>query len=114
MLANQFPHHLIELLEPRIAPALAVINPLFDLTVGPGKTGADIDLSRLFDPAVSGNGHTIVTLTTNLDTDLEAPGIQASAPIVIELLDDEAPLSASDHQRLHPAVRSRLVQEDRE
>ena len=32
----------IEPLEARIAPALAVLNPLADLTVGPGKTGADI------------------------------------------------------------------------
>jgi hypothetical protein len=100
MLDDRLPHALIELLEPRIAPALAVINPLFDLMVGPGKTGADVDLSRLFDPAVSGAGHTIVTLTTNFDADLDTPGIQESAPIVIELLDDEAPALGAEFSEL--------------
>ena len=64
----------IELLEARIAPALAVLNPLADLTVGPGKTGADIDLSRMFDPIITDSGHTIVTLHTNFDSDPNTPG----------------------------------------
>ena len=96
MLDDRFRPALIELLEPRIAPALAVINPLFDLTVGPGKIGADIDLSRVFDPLITDNGHTIVTLNTNFDADPETDGIQPSEPIVIELLDDEAPLSVQN------------------
>ncbi len=89
-------HAPIEPLEARIAPALAVLNPLADLIVGPGKTGADIDLSRLFDPLVTDNGHTIVTLQTNFDGDPNTPGVQASSPIVIELFDDIAPLSVQN------------------
>lgn len=87
---------IIEALEARIAPALAVLNPLADLTVGPGKTGADIDLSRMFDPIITDKGHTIITLTTNFDGDPNTPGIQASSPIVIELFDDLAPLSVQN------------------
>ncbi len=87
---------LLEPLEPRIAPAIAVVNPLPDITVGPYKTGADIDLSRMLDQFVTDNGHTIVTLTTNLDTDTFTPGIQPGPPIVIELLDDLAPLSVQN------------------
>ena len=84
----------IELLEARIAPALAVLNPLADLTVGPGKTGADIDLSRMFDPIITDSGHTIVTLHTNFDSDPNTPGVQGD--IVIEMLDDQAPLSVQN------------------
>ena len=87
-------HATIEPLEARIAPALAVLHPLADLTVGPGKTGADIDLSRLFDPVISDNGHTIVTLHTNFDNDPNTDGVQGD--IVIEMLDDEAPLSVQN------------------
>ena len=89
-------HCQIEPLEARIAPALMVVNPLADLTVGPGKTGADIDLSRLFDPSITDNGHTIVTLQTNFDSDPATAGIQASSPIVIELFDDAAPLTVQN------------------
>ena len=96
MLSHRPFHALIEPLEARIAPALIVLNPLADLTVGPGKAGADIDLSRLFDPLISDNGHTIVTLQTNFDSDPATPRIQASLPIVIELLDDEAPLTVQN------------------
>ena len=84
----------IEPLEARIAPALAVLNPLADLTVGPGKTGVDIDLSRLFDPTITDNGHTIVTLHTNFDNDPLTAGIQGD--IVIEMFDDAAPLSVQN------------------
>ncbi len=91
---SRFPHALIEPLEARIAPALAVLNPLGDLTVGPGKTGADIDLSRLFDPIISDNGRTIVTLHTNFDSDPDTAGVQGD--IVIEMLDDAAPLSVQN------------------
>ena len=89
-------HCLIEPLEARIAPALMVVNPLADLTVGPGKTGVDVDLSHLFDPDTSFNAHTIVTLETNFDSDPIAPGIQASSPIVIEMFDDAAPLTVQN------------------
>lgn len=87
---------MIEPLEARIAPALTVINPLADLIVSPGQTGADIDLSRLFDPSITDSGHTIVTLRTNFDSDPATAGIQASAPIVIELFDDAAPLTVQN------------------
>ena len=87
MFAHRPSHFPIEPLEARIAPALTVINPLADLIVGPGQTGADIDLSRLFDPSITDNGHTLVTLQTNFDSDPATAGIQASAPIVIELFE---------------------------
>ena len=87
---------MIEPLEARIAPALTVINPLADLIVGPGKTGADLDLSRLFDPSITDNGHTIVTLQTNFDSDPATAGIQASVPIIIELFDEAAPLTVQN------------------
>ena len=85
---------MIEPLEARIAPALTVLHPLADLTVGPGKTGADLDLSRLFDPIIADNGHTIVTLHTNFDSDPDTAGVQGD--IVIEMLDDQAPLSVQN------------------
>ena len=94
MFESLLPHAPIEPLEARIAPALVVLHPLADLTVGPGKTGADIDLSRLFDPAITDNGHTIVTLHTNFDSDPVTAGIQGD--IVIEMLDHEAPLTVQN------------------
>ena len=94
MFTSRLPHAAIEPLEARIAPALALLNPLADLTVGPGKTGVDIDLSRMFDPTITDDGHTIVTLHTNFDNDPVTAGIQGD--IVIEMLDDEAPLSVQN------------------
>ena len=94
MFEPRYPHAAIEPLEARIAPALTVLHPLADLTVGPGKTGADIDLSRLFDPIITDRGHTIVTLHTNFDNDPNTAGIQGD--IVIEMFDDEAPLSVQN------------------
>ena len=94
MFESRLPHAAIEPLEARIAPALTVLHPLADLTVGPGKTGADIDLSRLFDPIITDNGHTIVTLQTNFDNDPATAGIQGD--IIIEMLDDQAPLSVQN------------------
>jgi cyclophilin family peptidyl-prolyl cis-trans isomerase len=91
MFESRLFHAKIEPLEARIAPALAVLNPLADMTVGPGRTGADIDLSRIFDPIITDNGHTIVTLQTNFDSDPNTAGIQGE--IVIEMLDDQAPLT---------------------
>ncbi|MEO7317885.1 MAG: peptidylprolyl isomerase, partial [Chthoniobacteraceae bacterium] len=90
MFHSPISHATIEPLEARIAPALTVLHPLADLTVGPGQTGADIDLSRLFDPIITDNGHTIVTLHTNFDSDPDTAGVQGD--IVIEMLDDAAPL----------------------
>ena len=87
---------LIERLEARIAPALTVYHPLPDLFVGPNMPTVEVDLTRFLDPFVTGNENTIVTLTTNLDADLTTPGLQASAPIVIELFDREAPLSVQN------------------
>ena len=78
MFARRLTHASIEPLEARIAPALTVLNPLADLFVGAGKTGADIDLSRIFDPSISDRGHTIVTLQTNFDSNPALSGIQRS------------------------------------
>jgi cyclophilin family peptidyl-prolyl cis-trans isomerase len=80
----------IEPLEARIAPAVVISNPLPDLSVGPGKTGASIDLSQLTQAATSSAYHTKVKFTTNVDMDAATPGIQAGE-IVIELFDDAAP-----------------------
>ena len=110
MFENRPSHFQIEPLEARIAPALAVLNPLADLTVGPGKTSADMDLSRLFDPAITDNGHTIVTLQTNFDNNPATPGIQASSPIVIEPFDDAAPLTCKTFSATsRTPIRSRIT-----
>jgi cyclophilin family peptidyl-prolyl cis-trans isomerase len=84
----------IEPLETRIAPA-AIINGLGDIVAGAGKTGETVDLSYLFDGSVENPNRTLVQFTTNFDTDLETPGLQAGI-IRLELFDDEAPLTVQN------------------
>lgn len=80
----------IEPLEARIAPAVAIVNPLFDLTPGIGKTGATIDLAKMVDGTAS--YRTRVEFTTNFTPEgASGPGV-----IVIELFDDKAPLSVQN------------------
>ena len=86
----------IEPLEARYAPALVVVNPIADIVAGSGKTSAMVELSQLFDATVAHPGHTLVTFTTNFDADANTPGIQPSAPFVIELFDDKAPLTTQN------------------
>jgi cyclophilin family peptidyl-prolyl cis-trans isomerase len=85
----------IELLEARIAPALTLRNPLSDLLAGPGKTGASVDLSEMFDAGATNPNRTIVEFTTNFDTDTVTPGIQAGV-IRLELFDDLTPLTVQN------------------
>jgi len=85
----------IEPLEARIAPAIALQHPLPDLVAGPGKTGAVVDLSEMFDPAATSPNRTIVEFLTNFDTDANTPGIQAGV-IRMELLDDLVPLTVQN------------------
>ncbi len=85
----------IEPLEARIAPALVVQHALGDLVAGPGKTGATINLSKIFDDAALHANRTVVQFTTNFDTDATTPGIQAGV-IQIELLDELAPLTVQN------------------
>jgi cyclophilin family peptidyl-prolyl cis-trans isomerase len=88
----------LEILEARIAPAILITNPLPDLGVGPGKTGATIDLSKLTTAADSAAYHTKVKFITNVDMDAATAGLQAGE-IVIELYDDKAPRTVEDFLR---------------
>ena len=85
----------IEPLEARIAPALALQHPLADLVAGSGKTGAVVDLSKMFDAAATHANRTVVQFTTNFDTDANTAGIQPGV-ILIELLDDLTPLTVQN------------------
>jgi cyclophilin family peptidyl-prolyl cis-trans isomerase len=85
----------IEPLEARIAPALTLRNALPDLLAGPGKTGASVDLSEMFDAAATGPQRTVVEFTTNFDTDAGTPGLQAGI-IRVELFDDLTPLTVQN------------------
>src|SRR5688572_19310155 len=89
----------IEPLEARYAPALVVVNPIADIVAGAGKTSATVELSQLFDADVLHPGHTLVTFQTNFDTDPEEEGIQRGDPFVIELFDDQAPLTVQNFLR---------------
>lgn len=86
----------IEPLEARYAPALVVVNPIADIVAGAGKTSATVELSQLFDASVANPGHTLVSFQTNFDADPNTAGIQVSAPFVIELFDDKAPLTVQN------------------
>lgn len=87
---------LLEPLEPRITPALTLLNPLPDVVAPFGAIGAAIDLGTMFDPA--GSLRTRVQITTNFDTDPGTPGIQGGT-IVFELFDDSAPLTVANFLR---------------
>jgi cyclophilin family peptidyl-prolyl cis-trans isomerase len=87
----------IEPLESRIAPANvfpSLIHPLPDIIAGPGKTGATVDLSAMFDSSIAVANRTVVKLTTNFDADPLTAGIQGD--IYIELYDDLAPLTVQN------------------
>lgn len=83
----------IEPLEARIAPALVLTNPLADIVAGSGNKDATIDLSEMFDPSASHPNHTLVRFVTNY-VDPNAPTVPQD--ILIELLDDEAPLTVQN------------------
>src|SRR6266498_2076687 len=87
-----------EVLEARIAPALVVVNPIADITVGSGSSGKTIELSQMFDPTIDHPGHTIVTFTLNFDSNPAMPGMQP-AHIKLELFDDQAPLTVQNFLR---------------
>lgn len=85
----------IEPLEARIALALTISNFLPDIVAGVGKTGATVDLSKIFDADAEAPNRTIVQFTTNLDADPTQAGLQAGV-IKIELFDDVAPLTVQN------------------
>ena len=89
------PNAHVEPLEARIAPAIILANPLADIVAGSGKTGATIDLSEMLDAGALYPNRTVVEFTTNVDSDPATPGLQAGK-IVLELFDDEAPLTVQN------------------
>src|SRR5262249_12193132 len=86
----------IETLESRIAPAgLIVYHPLQDVTAGFGASSKTINLAASISPLDSAAYDTHVIFTTNFDTDLTKPGLQAGK-IDIELYDSLAPLTVAN------------------
>ena len=83
----------IEALEARIAPALVLSNPLFDILGGAGQVKQSVDLSKMFDATATSRTH--VKFVTNVDMDAGTPGLQGNV-IEIELLDDVAPLTVQN------------------
>ena len=83
----------IEALEARIAPALILSNPLFDVLGGAGQIKQSVDLSKMFDATAQSRTH--VTFVTNVDMDAATAGIQAGV-IEIELFDDVTPLTVQN------------------
>lgn len=80
----------IEPLETRIAPAVTIINPIFDIKAGIGKTSAEIDLATMVDATAS--YRTIVEFKTNFTM----PGASTPSVIRIELFDDKTPLTVQN------------------
>ena len=80
----------IEPLESRIAPAVTILHPLFDIKAGVGQTGIDIDLAKMVDAAAS--YRTIVEFQTNIT----AAGTPGTGVIRLELFDDKTPLSVQN------------------
>ena len=83
----------IEALEARIAPALVLSNPLFDILGGAGQVKQSVDLSKMFDATATSRTH--VKFVTNVDMDTVTAGLQAGV-IEIELLDDVTPLTVQN------------------
>ena len=81
---------IIEPLESRIAPAITIANPLFDIKAGVGQTGVSLDLGTLVDATSS--FRTIVQFTTNFT----APGASSAGVIRLELFDDKTPLTVQN------------------
>ena len=80
----------IEPLESRIAPAIVIANPAFDIKAGAGSTSATIDLAKLVDPA--GNHRTVVEFITNFTI----PGASGPGVIRLEMFDDKTPLTVQN------------------
>ena len=80
----------IEPLESRIAPAIIIANPIFDIKGGAGQTSADIDLAKLVDPSTS--YRTIVEFVTNFTKS----GATSPSVIRLELFDDKTPLTVQN------------------
>ena len=89
----RLPSHGIEPLEARIAPALALVNPLGDIVAGSGSKGATVDLSEMFDIDAEHPNHTLVRFVTSyVDPDVPT----APQEILVELFDDQAPLTVQN------------------
>lgn len=80
----------IEPLESRIAPAILIANPAFDIKAGPGTNSVSIDLATLVDPSAS--HRTIVEFITNYTV----PGTSGPGVIRLELFDDKTPLTVQN------------------
>lgn len=80
----------IEPLESRIAPAVTIANPIFDIKAGVGKTSAEIDLATMVDSSAS--YRTIVEFVTNFTM----PGASSPSVIRMELFDDKTPLTVQN------------------
>lgn len=80
----------IEPLESRIAPAIVIANPAFDIKAGAGSNSATIDLAKLVDPA--GNHRTVVEFITNFTV----PGASGPGVIRLEMFDDKTPLTVQN------------------
>ena len=81
----------IEPLEARIAPALTLLHPLPDITVGLGKIGVALDIGTAF--VAEGTFRTHVRFNTNY-IDPAQPTVPQF--IDIELFDDKAPLTVDN------------------
>ena len=80
----------IEPLEARIAPAITIAHPIFDIKAGVGQTGITIDLGKLVD--ASSSYRTIVEFVTNFTV----PGASTPGVIRLELFDDKTPLTVQN------------------
>jgi peptidyl-prolyl cis-trans isomerase A (cyclophilin A) len=80
----------IEPLESRIAPAVTIVNPIFDIKGGVGATSAEIDLAKMVDPTAS--YRTVVEFVTNFTM----PGQSSPAVIRLQLFDDKTPLTVQN------------------
>ncbi len=81
---------IIEPLESRIAPAITILNPIFDIKAGVGQTSVTLDLATLVD--ATSTYRTIVEFATNFT----APGASSPGVIRLELFDDKTPLTVQN------------------
>ena len=80
----------IEPLETRIAPAVTILHPLFDIKGGVAASSVNIDLAKMVDASAS--YRTIVEFVTNFT----APGQSSPGVIRMELFDDKTPLTVQN------------------
>ncbi len=80
----------IEPLESRIAPAILVANPAFDIKAGAGANSVTVDLATLVDASAS--HRTVVEFITNFTV----PGASGPGVIRLELFDDKTPLTVQN------------------